>query len=425
VTGGAVRRLFYDVSFTRTQPGAVGITRTVRRLLSELSLRADPRFSAPVTVAFHSEGFREVAFGDAAQASSLAKHSLYRTVSGGLARRLLAGVLLLPWRLVRPWWGAASTLVFNRMTSNARPVTFRAGDVLLHCDAGWNYEAWHAAARARAAGASSLLLVYDLIPLRDPQFCYPLTTLAFREWLHRMLPLVDGVVCISQSVQRDLESYAVEHGLHMPPAAFVHLGCNVPHATEEGSRLAGFMQGGPTYLCVGSVEPRKNHAQLLDAFEALWVSGGGQRLLVAGKGTAESADVVARMQAHPDNGSRLMYLPDMTDAELVYAYRHARAVVLPTLAEGFGLPLVEARALGCRVIASDLAVFGELADEGVEFFAAGSVDGLRAAIERDSRISGRSPPPRQLRTWSDAAGEFIERIDQLLSAGTLRHAARV
>jgi alpha-1,2-rhamnosyltransferase len=417
VTGARPRRrLFFDVSYTRTQEGAVGITRTVRRLLHEISVRNDGRYLAPVPVAFHSSGFREVQT-PVAGGPSLAKDSTYRSVTGPLARRMVGALLALPWRWVGGLWGLASTTIFDRMTRGAAPIAFAPGDVLLLCDAGWNFEAWRAVAAAKRAGAKSVLLVYDLIPLREPQFCYRLTTLVFRGWLHRMLACVDGVVCISRSTQEDLAAYARELGLPMPRATFVHLGCNVPQATPDGARLAALFDGGPVFVCVGTIEPRKNHAQLLDAFETLWARGSPARLLVAGKPTIESDSVVKRLCAHPERGGRLAYFADMTDAELMFAYANARGVVLPSLAEGFGLPLVEARAVGCHVIASDLPVFRELADAGVELVERGSTVRLAAAVQAAcERPPGRVPAGKHIQSWADAGRDFMNRVDELLAS---------
>lgn len=408
------RRLFFDVSYTRTQQGAVGITRTVRRLLHEISECDDTGYLAPVAVAFHSSGFREVpapATGDPA----LAKDSMYRSVTGPLARRMVLASLALPWRWIGRLWGLASTAIFDRMARDAPPITFAPGDVLLLCDAGWNFEAWRAVVAAKRAGAKAVLLIYDLIPLREPQFCYRLTTLVFRSWLHHMLACVDGVVCISRSTQEDLVAYSRELNLPMPRATFVHLGCNVPQASPDGRRLAQLFAGGPVFLCVGTIEPRKNHALLLDAFEALWAGGSAARLLIAGKPTLESESVVKRLCAHPERGGRLAYYADMNDAELVFAYENARGVVLPSLAEGFGLPLVEARALGCHVIASDLSVFRELADAGVELVESGSTARLAAAIQAACDCPpGRVPAGNHVQSWADAARDLLNRTDELL-----------
>src|SRR5205814_975930 len=111
-----------------------------------------------------------------------------------------------------------------------------------------------------------------------------------------------------------------------------------------------------------------NHGLLVAAFEELWRGGCGARLLLVGRTTGECRDVVARLAHHARTSGRVMIIEDATDAEVACVYGECRAIVLPSLFEGFGLPLVEARTRGCPVFASDLPAFREIADAGVQWF---------------------------------------------------------
>jgi alpha-1,2-rhamnosyltransferase len=231
-----------------------------------------------------------------------------------------------------------------------------------------------------------------------------------------MLRCVDAVICNSRSTEQDLRAYAEERRLPLPVSDFFHLGCDLPRAEPDGRRLADFFGEEPVFMCVGSIELRKNHTMLLDAFDQLWSAGARVRLLVAGKPAPEATSVVQRLTLHPERDSRLKFITDLSDAELVFAYSRAHAVVLPTLAEGFGLPLVEARAFGCPVIASDLPVFRELADDGVSLFAQGSCRALQDALAASAASTPtRVPAGRQVRSWADAARDLADRLDGMLN----------
>jgi alpha-1,2-rhamnosyltransferase len=393
-------RVFMDVSYTRTQDGNVGITRTVRRLAQEL--RATP-------VIFHSDGFRTApaaAGSDAARASDrtgLATR-LFRSASQGLGRRVAAA---LPVGLLHPAWSFVSMRMFDAMSRREPRVSFRPGDWLVLADQSWNYDAWRAVARARREGAFAVLVVYDLIPLRQPQYCAPLFTRAFGAWLRKMLACCDAAVCISEATRDDLLRWCAEQGLPLPRAAHFRLGGDLAplRGGDVRAEAASFMA--PLrgfFAAVGTIEPRKNHALLLEAFESLWRQGVRAPLLVAGRVHDECRAVAERMRTHPEQGRLLLNLFDAGDAEVALAYARARALVFPTLAEGFGLPLVEARSRGLPVIASDLPVLRELADEGVDLFAPGDAAALEARLRAhwvlDSPVTVPSMAPF---TWADSA----------------------
>ena len=98
------------------------------------------------------------------------------------------------------------------------------------------------------------------------------------------------------------------------------------------------------------------------------------------------------------------------------AYSRCRALLFPTLAEGFGLPLVEARARGCTVIASSLPALLELADDGVLIFPPDSADELEALIIQQASLSDRGlPRPPKVFTWRQSADQFLAQIHEVLS----------
>ena len=128
------------------------------------------------------------------------------------------------------------------------------------------------------------------------------------------------------------------------------------------------------------------------------------------------------MRQHPQQGRLLLTLLDASDAEVAHAYAKCRALILPSLAEGFGLPLVEARTRGCLVIASDLPAFEELADEGVSLYARDSGAQLEALVAAHASVDRRaSVAPMAAFTWKDSAQQFLHGMTGLL-AGNKRPA---
>jgi glycosyltransferase involved in cell wall biosynthesis len=416
-------RVFIDVSYTRTQVGNVGITRTVRRLLHGLEslLRAEQvEFAA---VAHHSSGFRLVQSTGAANGSGDYTSgdwiaALWRLLHGGRIRRVVTACI--PGKLLIWAWRTHSAWTFDRLSAGELPVAFRPGDLLLLCDESWNYCAWTSAEQARRQGATVVLVCYDLIPIRHPQFCAALFTAVFRDWLVRILTSCQAVLCISKATQADLLLFCDQMRITAPTTAHFRLGCDLPAtaARPVRSQLADFLAGSePCFATIGTIEPRKNHAMLLSVFEQLWFEGSNVRLLVAGRPHSESGDIVHRLSTHPEHGRRLLVLFDASDEEISLAYSSSQALVLASQAEGFGLPLVEARTRGCPVIASDLPALAELADDGVCLFAAGSMQALKDLILQHARDDRRARvAPMDPFTWHDSARQCLQAISRMSQA---------
>lgn len=416
------RRLWFDVSFTRTQQGNIGITRTVRRLFSG----PPPEGLRVGAVAFHSDGFREVELPSAtgrpapAAPAPSAGQRLFAWVTGGIARRLVILALrLLPWAWLQPLWAAAASFTFSRLSGDQPRARFAPGDVLVIADVGWMYPVWRAAQQARSEGASVLLVVYDLMPIRHPEFCFAMVPNVFATFLRRMLACSDGVLCISRATEDDLRQWARAQGLALPPTGFFHLGSDgvgAPAATEVRAELAAFLAGPqPCFAAVGSFEPKKNYPLLVRVFERLWAEGHAFRLVIAGKATADCAAFTQALRDHPQQGRLLLTLHDASDAEVAAIYAGCRALVFPSLFEGFGLPLVEARARGCRVIASDIAAFAELADAGVTLFDPRDEAALASAVR--SLVADAPRPPAYDRglTWTQSTAQFHRVAGELLA----------
>ncbi len=133
-------------------------------------------------------------------------------------------------------------------------------------------------------------------------------------------------------------------------------------------------------LTVGTVEPRKNHALLLQTFDRLEAKDAG--LVIVGRKGWMADDVLAALTSHPAFGKRLFWYEALDDAALVALYRHAHASVLPSQYEGYGLPVVEALSEGCATIVSDAGSMPHVAAGAAETFPRGDGEALFAILDR-------------------------------------------
>jgi glycosyltransferase involved in cell wall biosynthesis len=115
--------------------------------------------------------------------------------------------------------------------------------------------------------------------------------------------------------------------------------------------------GTHNFACVGTIEPRKNHALLLDIWDAFAGDPEAPMLVIAGARGWRNEAVFERLDARP---AGVIEAPGLSDGALAALVAGAEGLLFPTLAEGFGLPPVEALALGTPVICSDLPVLHEV-----------------------------------------------------------------
>lgn len=413
-----VQRIVFDVTYTRMQHGSVGITRTVRRLGAALSNAAPALGFDFVHAAFHPSGFRSVSALSQSLPCGTPPGLLMKTAKGS-AKPFIEAVLDLPWSRIGWLWAYASSLTFGRPVADAPHVEFRPGDILLLFDASWNYPVWQLAQQARAQGAQVVPLIHDLMPINAPHFCVPWVRNAFAYWLRQSITGSDFILCNSASTESELRSHAKSQGLALPPASHIRLGMDFG-AVASGpirSDLHRFIDVGPFYSTVGTLEPKKNHQLLLDAFERLWDADLPHRLLVLGRETSECAALARRLERLARAHGKVCWISDATDAELAAALSASQAVVLTSLFEGFGLPLVEARSLGRPVIATDLPAFRELADDGVCLFPASSSEQLAALIQAHAAGDLRlSCEPMRPFTWEDTARQCFDQFSRMTGA---------
>jgi hypothetical protein len=151
-------------------------------------------------------------------------------------------------------------------------------------------------------------------------------------------------------------------------------------ADDAGSTTFPELSGLRYLLSVGTIEPRKNHALLLRAFDRLAAKDAG--LVIVGRKGWMADDTLAALTLHPEFGKRVFWHQALDDRALLALYRNAYASVLPSQYEGYGLPVVEALSQGCVTIASDAGSLPEIAAGHAVFFRRGDGEALYAILER-------------------------------------------
>lgn len=425
-----LHRIFIDVSFTRTQSGVVGITRTVQRLLTCMQSQQRCSGVEVLPVVYHPKGFRyaDSALNKSGDSSVVSKKkdelstskvllaAFHRWVTEGPLRRLLLWIL--PLQLAYIAWSIHSHIVFRLLAKNNKNITYQTGDLVFLPDASWSYHVWLAARHARQQGAFVVLLVHDLIPINHRQFCSPLFSYIFSSWLEKILKNCDAVICNSVHTKNEVAEWMVANNIPEMPLSNFRLGADEKSlaGTPIRKSIEQLIVKLGSYFCsVGSFEHRKNYPWLLNVFEQMWARGFSCGLFLVGRLNSDLKEFTDQLPFHPQWGKRLWVVHDANDAELDLIYRSSIAAIFPSLAEGFGLPLLEARARGLRVVASDIPAFIENSDEYVEYYRQGSVSSCAEKIEKVYGQRDGRPSSISTCSWENSAASCLKQLQQFYS----------
>ena len=298
-----------------------------------------------------------------------------------------------------------------------------AGDLLVLLDASWLVPIWPAVARFQAAGGTVQMVVYDIIPITHPETVSAGMGCEFVAWLELSLCHQVQYLAISRTVAAQLDDYLTALAHEGGPAAVgesraFYLGSELDfHSPDQQPRpeVCAVLEGDEhVFIVVGSIEPRKNHGFILDAFDLLWQSGGSGRLMIIGRFGWKNEDLLARITGHPLYGQRLFLLRDVDDTELDHAYSEASALVIASTVEGFGLPIVEAFQRGLPVLCSDIAVFREIADGRATFFDLADpqhlADALAAFSASHDPATRRERHPQHWIGWRESTEQLLDSV---------------
>lgn len=215
--------------------------------------------------------------------------------------------------------------------------------------------AWLARRRLRP-----VFLIHDLIPITHPEFCRDGEDLRHKARMRHALSSAHGIIANSRATLDALTAFAASDGLSMPESMVAWLG-----ADEQVDPVPLPPPARPSFVTIGTIEARKNHLLLLHIWERLAARMGPNtpELILVGQRGWEADDVFALLDRSPRLKGHVRELGRCDDATMLATIDQARAVLLPSFIEGFGIPLVEALQRGTPVIASDLPVFHEIAGE--------------------------------------------------------------
>ena len=269
-------------------------------------------------------------------------------------------------------------------------------------------------------------VVHDLTPCTHPEWHRARTLVGFVPLWSRTVEKASRFVCVSETTALVLEAAHPDASSRIrvaPNGVDAEFGpaASGEEKEETRSRFAG---GRRFLLYLGTLEPRKNVATLVDACDRLWARRpDAPDLVLAGGSGWKTAPLEERIAASPFRGR--IHLPGYASKDVARAlYRAADVFVYPSFAEGFGLPVLEAMACGAPVVASTADALVEVGGDAALYAPADDAMAFARQIERvldnpalAARLASTGPPRAAMFTWDAAAEETAAALAEAAEGG--------
>src|SRR5271166_3915688 len=265
---------------------------------------------------------------------------------------------------------------------------------------------------------SNVFMIHDLLSLDYPEYFSPDNLRIFRRRLATAFLHADAFLVSSHAVEQRLELELRREGSRRRP---IHVQ-PFPSPLEGAGRdqATGILRRGhPYFVMLATVEPRKNHLLLLYLWRDLVLRDPqAPRLVMVGARGWESEQVADILDRSVALRGHILEIRGLPSPDLIDLLRGARALLMPSFDEGYGLPLVEALSTGTPVVASDIAVFHEVTQERATFLSPLNGEAWRDVIERlagdeDCAAEKRAEAAKfEPPVWAG----YFEEVDRFLAA---------
>lgn len=284
----------------------------------------------------------------------------------------------------------------------------------------------------RNVGVDTYAVVFDLLPVLLPSAFPPGASALHINWLNAITQF-NGALCISSAVADELVEWYRKENIKCYDGYKIksfHLGADVDNSAptrglpSDAAYTLKKIHSHPSFLMVGTIEPRKGYLQTIEAFSLLWDKGIEVNLVVVGKegwlGLPHEyrrtiPDIVHRIKHHPELGRHLFWLDGASDEYLNLAYSSSSCLIAASEGEGFGLPLIEAAQKRIPIIARDIPVFREVAGEHAYYFSGFHADDLAKSVADWIELYNKNEHPKSddmsWLTWQQSADSLLKAIN--------------
>ena len=257
-------------------------------------------------------------------------------------------------------------------------------------------------------------VLYDLIPYFHPNNFEIETINQYTNWWNFAFSRANGIFAISdaviEEVKEEIKNERIYYKGNINNIVKLKMGSlfqidSIPNFSINGDHLI--------FLMVGTLEPRKNHLLALNIFEKLWNENFDIKLIIVGKKGWKIEDTYIRIINSEFFNKNLILLDDCDDVELLKIYINSDYLLQCSTAEGFGLPLLEAKSLGLPIVCSDLAVFQEVLGESAFYFKSNDNYSLEKLLRNIYKNKKTNKKTNKTISWLESAEDLINNIKML------------
>lgn len=275
-------------------------------------------------------------------------------------------------------------------------------------------------------GFKYVAILYDIIPLLFPHYVVPFYVDLLKRYFGELFWAADFGLCISAATRLDVQAHMDRWRMPELPLVDWPLGSDIPQADDVKAGLPKALRNRPFLLYVSTIEPRKSHRTIVEAFDHGIQSGtipDEAMCVFVGRVGWNSENLIQEIRNNPRLRDRIIILSGIPDAELVSLYQAARFVVFPSRYEGYGLSLVEGMAMGRACLSGDAGSLREVGGDAPLYIDPIDVPAWSKAIARafsdDAMIrslEARSRASYSPVSWDDSARLFFDHLDAHIEA---------
>jgi glycosyltransferase involved in cell wall biosynthesis len=280
-------------------------------------------------------------------------------------------------------------------------------DLVLLLDLNWGFSFPALMKERQKRNLPVISIIYDFLPIHHPEW-FPVegAKTAFRVYLQKLIAVSDHLIFNSKKVEEDFKDLGWNFAgkTHVfPLGAFEKPRVHIPHVNPP-----------KTIITVGTIEPRKGHQEIIEAFDLLLKSKENYNLFIIGRYGWESEELVRNIFTHPEYGGRLRWFQNLNDLEIAALYDGSSIAVAGSYDEGFGLNIEEALSHNLKVVAREIPVFREREQPNLYFFEGGA-NNLHDAILKAEKSPWDNSTNKNLRTMDDFSEQVYALIVSILT----------
>ena len=265
-------------------------------------------------------------------------------------------------------------------------------------------------------------IIYDILPILHPSYFPDGSRDVHHNWLMSIASISDQLICISKAVADETRDYLNNQPNleKQPSVSWFHLGAEISQSSTtedwpaEHEAIEQQLKTSTSFLMVGTVEPRKGHLQTIQAVRQLLDNHHKVSLIIVGKQGWMIDNVLKEVKDNPYIGRSIHWLNGLSDSYLNYLYQNCDCLIAASEAEGFGLPLIEAARQGMPIVARDIPVFREVANDAAFYFKGDTPEALADALCHWIELSAGNehPKPEQLQwlSWRESSEQLLEHL---------------